>query len=539
MACTAFGPTEENSAVSLSVDEPVPKQNLSTEKMTCAEFELTEENLTMSFTAGTSVPELISAICAGNSHDKERALVFLVHAAMNDDQRQLMYEAGGIQVLVDMVEYGSTKFAQLCALRCLKWAAHADSKFDVEHFKKLRAGIVDSSSDPATFVELLAPENDDRMRLNGAVYCACAALVGNTEALQESEVVTPLLALLSDEDETVKLWATNALGTLAAAENVKTLIEDSNCVFNVANAEAILQADPLPHLIKILTPDQENLLYNDDAVKLLIQLVCYSATTTASHRFQDTIPLLVSLLRDGTDGQKESAVVALAHLAAKDAPNRKLVAVDADILELLAPLLEHANDYHRESAARVLSSLAVDDACGVADAAVIPLLVSLLRDGTDGQKESAVMALAHLAAKDSAYDAVVDSERVFVELVEPLFREDNMVVMEWAMLVLLKVVCRIRESRCVLDALAREDDETSAMIVETGAFPAIVELLRNGTDLHKQHAAWVLGYLGLISHRAAHEIRSYGAIECLLKLQRNGDRDQHLYAAFALSSLEP
>ena len=109
------------------------------------------------------------------------------------------------------------------------------------------------------------------------------------------------------------------------------------------------------------------------------------------------IPPLVSLARDGTEGQREQAARALGALAHND--NNAVSIAHAGGIPPLVSLARGGTERQREDAAYALCNLAVNDnnKVSIAQAGGIPPLVSLARDGTEGQREEAAAALRNLA----------------------------------------------------------------------------------------------------------------------------------------------
>ena len=117
------------------------------------------------------------------------------------------------------------------------------------------------------------------------------------------------------------------------------------------------------------------------------------------------IPLLVALVREGTEMQKDHATIALFY-ASHDTYNQKEIVTAGGISALLALLGQDATNLQKENAMLMLKNLAAakgDDCAAIVDAGVIPPLVALLNGvATDLQKAHAMDLLMSLTITRNA-----------------------------------------------------------------------------------------------------------------------------------------
>jgi hypothetical protein len=109
----------------------------------------------------------------------------------------------------------------------------------------------------------------------------------------------------------------------------------------------------------------------------------------------DGIPLLVDLVRKGTEMQKDSATIALFY-ASDDEVNQKAIVTAGGISAFLALLGQDATSTQFENAHHVLTTLAATN--GDNCMAIVNALVALVRNGTETAKENALFLLTTLAA---------------------------------------------------------------------------------------------------------------------------------------------
>jgi vacuolar protein 8 len=115
------------------------------------------------------------------------------------------------------------------------------------------------------------------------------------------------------------------------------------------------------------------------------------------------IPLLVELLRGGSENCRVMATAALWNLALWSHANKAAI-MAAGAFPPLVELLRDGSSPSRANATLALKNLAAHDASGAAvvAAGALPLLVELLRGGSDVDRENAAGALANLANGSAA-----------------------------------------------------------------------------------------------------------------------------------------
>jgi len=210
------------------------------------------------------------------------------------------------------------------------------------------------------------------------------------------------------------------------------------------------------------------------------------------------IPLLVKLLRSGSDEGKTESALKVLFLSLINGGTTKAAVVAAGALPPLVELLSGGSNEVRANAVSFLSNLAFrNDAnkAAIMKAGAIPPLVQLLRSGPDECRVYAATALSYLMG------AVASEEG-------PQF-------------------CNVA-------------DRVAAAIVAAGAIPLLVELLRSGSDESKTESARVLQLLfsnGATNHDKK-VIVAAGALPPLMELLQGRLHEGRKNAAFALYVLD-
>ncbi|RLN61066.1 hypothetical protein BBJ28_00007007 [Nothophytophthora sp. Chile5] len=176
-------------------------------------------------------------IATAAADEQQHALLLLVRKCVDYQERQQMYEANGIHVLSGVVKMGDSYTSQLYALVCLSWATNDESKLSPSIFEALRASIREATSEElVSLVDVLRLGSDEE-KDDGLVLCASIATRGQRDELRDVGVMPPLVEMLRNGTASQKLWATEALGTLARGN-------DANCV-------AIAREGGIPPLVKL------------------------------------------------------------------------------------------------------------------------------------------------------------------------------------------------------------------------------------------------------------------------------------------------
>ncbi|KAJ1626603.1 armadillo-type protein [Pavlovales sp. CCMP2436] len=169
----------------------------------------------------------------------------------------------------------------------------------------------------------------------------------------------------------------------------------------------IVDAGALPLLVALLRAGTEK---GKASAEGAIAWLASNAPTRTLILGEGALPPLIALLRTGTEEGKEHAAAAIVWLT-NDAPTRALI-VEAGALLLLVALLRASTKESKASAAGAISWLASEaPTCAlIVEAGALPLLVALLRAGTDKGKASATAAIFWLASEALIRALVVDAD---------------------------------------------------------------------------------------------------------------------------------
>ncbi|KAG6948462.1 hypothetical protein JG688_00015077 [Phytophthora aleatoria] len=316
-------------------------------------------NTLVELNTDTSVVDLIDVLRSGPIDEQESAVLLLLQASIRDHKRQQL-----------------------------------DSTPPDDEFEALRSAVRAATDAECTSLVHALQVNTAQDKLKTVVYCACAAEANGREPHLNAGAISRLVKLLGNGSETLAIWPMDALGNMASDDDTKN---------------AIVAEGAIPMLVKLLQNGTET--QRGFAAYVLGQLSINSASSTATIVESGAIPFLVGLLRaqtnipknfaafalDGiaavTSTLKKHAASVLARLANQD-ENRQEIARRGAITDFIT-LLRRGTEDQKESAAFALSFLATDAAlCAdtVKFGAIAPL-VALLRDGTKGQKS---MLFVHL-----------------------------------------------------------------------------------------------------------------------------------------------
>lgn len=233
------------------------------------------------------------------------------------------------------------------------------------------------------------------------------------------------------------------------------------------------------------------------------------------------IPLIVGLVRDGTDAQKEMAAQALRNLAFNK--DSVMLAASADGIGPLVALVRDGTDGQKVVAAGALANLSYKSEemkVSIASAGAIDTLMALVRDGSDLQKEKAAQVLLNLALVDNNVAAM--TSRGGIAPLVALMRDGNDVQKEKAAGALANLACKNADAKMV--------------IAVVGGIPPLVALVRDGSDAQKANAAAALRNLAVNKDNKA-LIVAAGAVDPLVELAENGTPEQQENAGGVLWNL--
>ncbi|EEY64736.1 uncharacterized protein PITG_22596 [Phytophthora infestans T30-4] len=168
-----------------------------------------------------------------------------------------------------------------------------------------------------------------------------------------------------------------------------TFTELQRCVREPTHSEILSMLDELQH--------------GDEQAKEVAALQCSCLATRGDGdmlRRVGLLPLLTSLLSEGTSNQQLWVAEAIVTLASNSDDNCVAIAREGAIPPLVT-LLRSESDMHKQEATYALGTLAANNAVNrakIAREGAIPPLVAFVRAATDAQTQWAVYALGFLSS---------------------------------------------------------------------------------------------------------------------------------------------
>ncbi|KAG3156145.1 hypothetical protein PI124_g10070 [Phytophthora idaei] len=454
----------------------------------------------------SSVPRLIQLLGSDQSTEqqKERALLHLMCMCVTNSNRVQVYKTRGTPVLMDLVRNSKSFSTQLYALHCLSWFTFSYSKISESTFTRLQDCVREPT--PPEILTLLhqLQYGDDKAVEVASLQCSCIATRGDGDTLRRVGVLPLLVRLLSDGTANQKLWAAEALVTLASDS-------DANCV-------EITREGAIPPLVTLLRSGTD--MHKQEAAYALGNLAANNPASRTKIAREGAVPPMVAFVKAVTDAQSQWAVYALGFLSLSNEENRVLIAQEGAIPPLVE-LLRTGTRAQKQWSAYTLGNLAHNDANRVEitlEGAIAPL-IELLRAGTEMQKQRAAFALGNLACDN---DTATNLDEAILPLVE-LIRTGSDTQKE--------------DAAYTLGNLAANNIDRRVEIGRKGAIPPLVQLLKTGTGDQKQWTAFALRCLAYENDSNRVEIVEEGAIEALAALMEDGTEEQKEQAAHALKHL--
>ncbi|KAE8992669.1 hypothetical protein PF005_g18513 [Phytophthora fragariae] len=454
----------------------------------------------------SSVPLFIQRLSSDETtaQQKEEVLLDLLRMCVTNSNRVQVYKTKGIPVLSRLVREGETFLSQLYALHGLSWFTFSFCKLRESEFESLLGCVREP-----THTEMLSllhelQSDDDEVKERAALQCSCMATGGAGDALRRVGVLPLLVGLLENGTANQKLWATEALVTLASDSN-------GNCV-------AITRAGAIPPLVGLLRFGTD--MHKQEAAYALGNLAANNDENRAKIAREGAIPPMVEFVKSAADAQNQWAVYALGSLALNNEENRVLIAQEGAIRPLVK-LLRVGTRAQKQWSAYTLGSLAHSDANReeiTLEGAIAPL-IELLRKGTAMQKQRAAFALGNLACGSNT---TTDFDEAILPLVD---------------LVRMGSDTQKEDAAYTLGNLAANNDARRAKIGRQGAIAPLVKLLKTGDGEQKQWAAFALRYLAYDNDSNRVAIVEKGAIELLTAMMEEGTDEQKEEAAHALERL--
>ncbi|CAD5185928.1 unnamed protein product [Musa acuminata subsp. malaccensis] len=226
----------------------------------------------------------------------------------------------------------------------------------------------------------------------------------------------------------------------------------------------------------------DRIRYGTEEHKVQAALEIRRLTKTSSRNRRNlsaAIEPLVSMLRFGSSGSSEAAILGLLNLAVKDERN-KISIVEAGALEPLIVFLESTNSDLQEYATAALFTLSAASVnkASISASGAIPLLVNVLKDGSQQAKKDAVAALYNLST-------ITDNLKTILLLhpIPPLI----------GFLKTHKKSSKTAEKCCaLLESLVGFDEGRTALMAEEAGVLTVVEILEEGSLQSREHAVGAL-----------------------------------------------
>ncbi|KAE8914709.1 hypothetical protein PF003_g1889 [Phytophthora fragariae] len=239
-----------------------------------------------------SVGDVVNTLTKSSVIAQETALIFLIQACLDPEQRKLLHESNGFPVLVELVKFGSTDFIKVCALGCLGWCTELDCSFPENDFENLQEQVCNSTAQQYSHLAEDLRHDSLSTKLKPVISCACVAELRGSE----------LLLTTSGEQKDLVVSA------------VCYLTKHGNGDLQAIKSDAVV-----PHLVELLhrrAPKHQTFyatvlgrFASDEAFRTLIGI-------------KGGIPPLVKLLRTGNASNKEKAAIALGRLAVGNPANK-------------------------------------------------------------------------------------------------------------------------------------------------------------------------------------------------------------------------
>jgi hypothetical protein len=461
------------------------------------------------------LPLLVARLRGGLEHGREQAAMALKYLAVgNHAVGMTIAEAGAIPPLVELL-WGASHAGRAVAAGILG-SLGADNLTiamkDVAEVGAIRPllALLRSGVDAAQlerhghisgFVRVLEDASADT---TAKIYAArvpgrlSAGNASNSAAIVEAGALLPLVELLRCGSEEDRRLAAEALGNLAVANDAMI-------------RAAIVEAGAVPLLVAWLSGGSGGTGYDSCSItvgsgrrnlaaRALGFLADDNDNIVAAVAETGVVPLRVTRLRGGLDQGREQMQAAgvLGNLAVANNAMRVAI-VEACALPVLVALLHSGTQEDREQVAVVLEHLAVGNHAvwaAIVEAGALPPLVDLLWGASHAGRAVGARILGSLGAGNLAIAMKDVAEVGTIRLLLALLRsgadaaqlerhghisglvrvlEDASIVDAWGSIPFTKL-----NAVEVLGSLAAG---SRAAIVEAGAIPLLVDLLRSGSDL--------------------------------------------------------
>ncbi|OWZ22701.1 Serine/threonine protein kinase [Phytophthora megakarya] len=286
---------------------------------------------------------------------------------------------------------------------------------------------------------------------------------------------------------------------------------------------------PISELLGVLRNGSDN--EQEDAVLLLIQ-ACINDSKRQQVCVSHGVSDLVDLTKNGrTHFLKVCAIGCLNWLSELDAAlsdetfenlqDTVRAATGSECVSVVQSLQDTSSTDKLKTVIYCTCAAEANGRTQLRDAGVVTPLVKLLSHENATLTIWTMDALGNLASDEDAKRAIVSEGAI------P------------ALMKLLRMGTEIQRgfASYVLGQLSTQDISNSSTIVNSGAIPYLVDLLRTRTNIPKNFAAYALGCIAGNNDEYGLAISEVGGVEHLVRLIRNGTNVQKAHAATALGWL--
>ncbi|KAG3029465.1 hypothetical protein PC120_g4295 [Phytophthora cactorum] len=403
------------------------------------------------------IPPLVALLRVGTLSQKGNAVVALFNRAGYDDNRPVIVRAGVIPPLMELMQ---------------------------DDFGVLQEQVVQVLA-LLSEAPILRSGNPGEKEYTARALASLSLSDANKKDIASADGIACLIRLKRVGDINQKTYASKSLSNLSTDADVRAVIEyaNENALEELYDFHAIDAHDSATTAELILSMVREGdsvqqiqgllmLLVWEQAVKVL-KLLSRNSNSRGEIAAAGAIPVLISLVCDGSNAETLNATVALANLASS-AESQEVIASAGGIFPLLK-LVSEGNDHQRENAALALANLSENNANRDAIvSAGIPAFVAMVRDGSVRHQINATLALRNLSTIDKGRLAIAQTGGIppLVSLLGVRHLVQNTKVLS------------------VLENLSLSGD-CCEKLVAAGAIPLLVKLLRVD-DIPTQQSATVL-----------------------------------------------
>ncbi|KAG3094709.1 hypothetical protein C6341_g25123 [Phytophthora cactorum] len=403
------------------------------------------------------IPPLVALLRVGTLSQKGNAVVALFNRAGYDDNRPVIVRAGVIPPLMELMQ---------------------------DDFGVLQEQVVQVLA-LLSEAPILRSGNPGEKEYTARALASLSLSDANKKDIASADGIACLIRLKRVGDINQKTYASKSLSNLSTDADARAVIEyaNENALEELYDFHAIDAHDSATTAELILSMVREGdsvqqiqgllmLLVWEQAVKVL-KLLSRNSNSRGEIAAAGAIPVLISLVCDGSNAETLNATVALANLASS-AESQEVIASAGGIFPLLK-LVSEGNDHQRENAALALANLSENNANRDAIvSAGIPAFVAMVRDGSVRHQINATLALRNLSTIDKGRLAIAQTGGIppLVSLLGVRHLVQNTKVLS------------------VLENLSLSGD-CCEKLVAAGAIPLLVKLLRVD-DIPTQQSATVL-----------------------------------------------